>query len=248
MKRYSSRIKTAVFHEQCRDALLRDALIRLNNRDADKMEQATLTLEEMLFFKDTQAETLKLVRRSMRKFRFLQANRVASAVILCVFLTISVCCAAIPELRSLLSNFVPIKKRYTSLYLKSTASPSREPVISSEAFARIPSGWMGSYYPTYIPEGFELSYMSSTSSYVMYQNALQETLIFEELEEPADTNPDTEGAAETEILLNGQKALLCEEAGEAYIVWSVEDRYFILTLRGEPAEAIRIAESVKKIR
>lgn len=53
MKRYSSKMKNAVSHEQCTDALLRDALIRLNHKDADKMEQTPITVEERLFFKDT---------------------------------------------------------------------------------------------------------------------------------------------------------------------------------------------------
>lgn len=251
MKRYSSKMKNAVSHEQCTDALLRDALIRLNHKDADKMEQTPITVEERLFFKDTQAETLRLIRNNTKKFRFSRVNRIAAAVVLCVLLSISVCYAAIPELRSLLSNLVFLKtEHYTSLYLKSTGDVSNhEPVIiSPEELALIPIDWLGSYYPTYIPKGFEVNYMSQMSSYVVYQNDVQELLIFEELEGSAGTNLDTERATKTEILLNGQKAILWEKAGEAYIVWAVEDRYFILTLQGEPAEAIRIAESVKKFR
>ncbi len=250
MKRYSNKRKTAVSHASYTDAVLRNALIRLNNKEADKLDHVPLTPKEMRFFRNTQVETLKLIRKNTMKLRFLQANRVAAAILLCVLLSFSVCCAAFPQLRSLLSKFVLSKgDHYTNVPLESDSTASYEPVIAStEECAFVPADWKGTYYPTYIPEGFEISYISDASGYVTYQNAVQKTLIFEELEGVAGDGLDMEGSDETEILLNGQLAILSEGAGDASIFWTVEDRYFLLTFQGETDEAIRIAESVRKIR
>lgn len=249
MKRNSSKRKTPASRAPYTDAILRDALIRLNNKDADNMEQAPLTHEEMRFFKDTQAKTLKLIRRNTRKLRILQVNRIAAAILLCVLLSASVCCAAFPPLRGLLSKLALSKRNsYTSVPMKSDSTATPEPLpTSTEKLALVPDGWMGAYYPTYIPEGFEIRDMSDASGYVTYQNALRKTLIFEEREGAAGDRLDMEGAGDTEIRLNGQLAILSEGADGASIFWTIEDRYFTLTLQGETDEAIRIAESVQKI-
>lgn len=250
MKRASRKWKTAASHTSCADAILRDALIRLNNRDADEMEREPVTCEELRFFRNTQAETLRLIRKNTRKLRFLQAHRVTAAFLLCVLLTFSVCCAAFPELRSLLFTLALSKRgRYTTVPLKSNRMATLEPVpVNPEDTALVPAGWMGSYYPAYIPEDFETGYMSDASAYVMYRNALRKTLIFKELEGAADGSPDMEGVDVTEILLNGHSAILSREADGASVFWTIEDRCFTLIFQGETDEAIRIAESVKKIR
>lgn len=109
----------------------------------------------------------------------------------------------------------------------------------------IPSGWTGVFYPTYIPEGFAL--VDSRFQEAEYQNANQDSLSFCEYEYGTRVSLDTEDAAVSTTNVNGAEATLIEKTGWSAVVWSANNRLFVVEMDGSAEETMNIAESVTLI-
>lgn len=109
----------------------------------------------------------------------------------------------------------------------------------------IPSGWTGVFYPAYIPDGFTL--VDGRFQEAEYQNANQDSLSFSEYEYGTRVSLDTEDAAVSTTNVNGAEATLIEKAGWSAVVWSANNRLFVVEMDGSVEETVKIAESVTLI-
>lgn len=237
----------AELYEQYEELLFRIALIEMNEDEADQLEQNHTSDPEMEdFFTRTQARTLKVIERAVRRKSVRRAiktglpriTQIAAAILLVIFIGTTVAIASVREVRvHVLKFLIQMDEEYTELSL--VESPD-------EAFP-VPEDWRGKYYPSYIPEGFVVQSVDQYINDVYYLDASNNLLYFMENAEDASTNIDTEGAKLNPVTINGAPAIVSEKEGRVTVAWSNGDRYFVLTLDGSVDIAMRIVNSLKNI-
>ncbi len=89
--------------------------------------------------------------------------------------------------------------------------------------------------------------MFKLENMVRYENEAGDFIEFDELSEDTETGLDTENASLSDCTVNGQTALVVEKDGETTIVWSEDEKYFIVCSSLSQDETLRVAESVKLI-
>ena len=111
----------------------------------------------------------------------------------------------------------------------------------------VPDVWKGKYYPTYIPEGFEFvpSYFDEYG--VMYFHEDERWISFSENYHGIGTSVDTENATISSTWINGIEAMLIEKGDVATVVWTFNERYFVVKCMGRKEMAVQIAASVIEI-
>ena len=62
------------------------------------------------------------------------------------------------------------------------------------------------------------------------------------------TSIDTEDADVSNVLIRGYKGLMSVKEGRVILVWSADERYFVLNIDGDEKLAIEIAESLRLVR
>ena len=116
--------------------------------------------------------------------------------------------------------------------------------------AAVPEDWQGAYYPTYIPQGYIMQQCSSRVgiSMVQYSTAEGNTLLIEECDTNSYDKINVENAEATYISLHGVTAIVLRQPyDEINVIWSIGDRYFIVS--GCNYETVlKVAESMSIIR
>ena len=111
----------------------------------------------------------------------------------------------------------------------------------------VPEGYMGRYYPTYIPEGFELTDVSVLFYDTTYQNKAGAKIYYSECTEDDEIDINTEGAILSHATVNGADAFVAEQETYVIITWALEDRYFVIIADTSLDEALKMARSVRRI-
>ncbi|WP_240840900.1 DUF4367 domain-containing protein [Acidaminobacter sp. JC074] len=110
--------------------------------------------------------------------------------------------------------------------------------------------YAGSYYPIYMPEGFNLEKSHLGNVIELYHFERGEdfvTLTTSPLEASTTTLVDTEDAEVTYILINDYEAMHIYKKGTVKISFANEDTLFLLVSNLSSEEVIKIAENIKKI-
>ncbi len=110
----------------------------------------------------------------------------------------------------------------------------------------VPESWEDSFYPAYIPEGFV--YKESYFHGVDYVDAKGNMLSYSENTMGAHISFDTENADVKAVQINGTEATLIEKEGWSTVIWSANNRLFVVDLKGEAEIALMVAASVTLIR
>lgn len=224
---------------------LKIALQEIRERELDRLMQE-YEQDEPLEKRLAQSEgpMLRRIDRDIRKMRawrclrntLLKVGKIAASLMLFFYLSLSVALAASPEMRvNLMNFFMNIEERYTSFGFEETGE-----------FVEVPAEWDGYYYPTYIPEGFEIDQVDYYGVYFKRNDGTM--LDFEELGPDTYGNVDTENAKIDYININGHTALIAEKGKWVTILWSVDNRGLLIGYTGGREEAIKIAESVRMIK
>ena len=111
----------------------------------------------------------------------------------------------------------------------------------------VPGNYLGDYFPAYLPEGFEYTYISQLSDYIEMQNLEGQRINFGSFSEYGGGNFDTENAKLSYVTLHDQQVLLIEKKGLYTIIWEMDNRVFYVDTTISPEETVRIAESVRRI-
>ena len=193
---------------------LKIALQEIRERELDRLMQE-YEQDEPLEKRLAQSEgpMLRRIDRDIRKMRARRCLRntlpnvgkIAASLMLFFYLSLSVALAASPEMRvNLMNFFMNIEERYTSFGFEETGE-----------FVEVPAEWDGYYYPTYIPEGFEIDQVDYYGVYFKRNDGTM--LDFEELGPDTYGNVDTENAKIDYININGHTALIAEkESGSPF--------------------------------
>lgn len=111
----------------------------------------------------------------------------------------------------------------------------------------VPEGWLGLYYPTYIPEGYSMNHLSSITPVVSFIDENENMFYFGEHDENETVNVDSEVADVQYESIDGMNALILTEDDRVIIVWNNDERMFIIAGFIPVAEAKRIVAGVKRI-
>ena len=115
-------------------------------------------------------------------------------------------------------------------------------LVPSDEAVDVPAEWKGDFYPAYIPEEFEFDRCRLNN--VIYLDKDGRCLDFSEETYGSITNLDTENANLSSVFINGAGATLIEKEGWTAVVWSANNRLFIVDIDGGKDDALRVAASV----
>jgi len=233
-----------------------DSLFKLIMHDAAEKE-GKLFLEEKEKLKNTSealpsGETFKRFNQQLdahfkkpkayaRRQRMLRAlNRTAVAllaIIVIFFTTVGTVQAVRVRVLNFLMNIQP---EYTSFQLKdSGGGPEGGNLVVN---------WTNSYVPTYIPDGYKVSNISSSESYkrIIFENQQDKShIIYTELSGANSPGVDTEDASEFEtVSINGHKGTLMVKNSMVTIVWEMDNRILMVQTRTGKDTAMKVAEGV----
>lgn len=118
----------------------------------------------------------------------------------------------------------------------------------------VPEGWMGEYFPSYIPEGLIETWCGPEGTDIQYDGEGMRGFSFAELDSGATILHGTEGTTITEVNIQGHTGTLIDgmaSSGDFHvvsIVWNTDTRMLMVTADDmDVEEVLQIARSVKKI-
>ena len=232
--------------------LISKAMREIRDEEADSLLESSPEDQRYLEFLETSREKRmkKMVRRlrwiSLKKQFFTVVPRtmrfaVAALGILCIGLTTAFASSETFRVR-VFSMFAEDRGQYTAIGLRED---------EQKAFD-VPNGWEGMYYPTYIPDGFEVINVENLSEQIFlisFENKNNEYLTFEEMTEDAESNIDTENARVYYTEIHGNTALVSVKADLTIVSWNEQNRILSVVFDGEVEEdALKVAKSVTRIK
>ena len=232
--------------------LISKAMREIRDEEADSLLESSPEDQRYLEFLETSREKRmkKMIRRlrwiSLKKQFFTVAPRtmrfaVAALGILCIGLTTAFASSETFRVR-VFSMFKKDHGQYTTVKLQENEQKSFD----------VPNGWEGMYYPTYIPDGFEVISVENLSEQIFlisFENKNNEYLTFEEMTEDAESNIDTENARVYYTEIHGNTALVSVKADLTIVTWNEQNRMFSVIIDGEAEkDALKVAKSVTRIK
>ena len=246
----------ASLSERYEDTLFRLAMVRLEKKRSASLEEESIKGDNCLSaidiensYKNSLPRVINNMTREARLrslhlfFRgtLPKTVQIAASIMLVLYIAATSALAVSRTARVFLTNFlISIENEYTELSL----SPSKEEIVD------VPSEWKGEYYPSYIPDGYTVKQVSGGDrmNNVVYASASGQDIQFGEYPSGVVGNIDTENARTSFIEINGTTAFLSVKGSEVLLAWAYVDQYFLIDLQGTSDEAIKIANSLVKLR
>ena len=232
--------------------LISKAMREIRDEEADSLLESSPEDQRYLEFLEANRE--KRMEKMMRRLRWISLKKqfftvvprtmrfaVAALGILCIGLTTAFASSETFRVR-VFSMFAEDHGQYTAIGLRED---------EQNAFD-VPNGWEGMYYPTYIPDGFEVINVENLSEQIFlisFENKNNEYLTFEEMTEDAESNIDTENAQVYYTEIHGNTALVSVKADLTIVSWNEQNRILSVVFDGEVEEdALKVAKSVTRIK
>ena len=232
--------------------LISKAMREIRDEEADSLLECSPKDQRYLEFLEANRE--KRMEKMMRRLRWISLKKqfftvvprtmrfaVAALGILCIGLTTAFASSETFRVR-VFSMFAEDHGQYTAIGLRED---------EQKAFD-VPNGWEGMYYPTYIPDGFEVINVENLSEQIFlisFENKNNEYLTFEEMTEDAESNIDTENAQVYYTEIHGNTALVSVKANLTIVSWNEQNRILSVVFDGEMEEdALKVAKSVTRIK
>ena len=232
--------------------LISKAMREIRDEEADSLLECSPEDQRYLEFLEANRE--KRLKKMMRRLRWISLKKqfftvvprtmrfaVAALGILCIGLTTAFASSETFRVR-VFSMFAEDHGQYTAIGLRED---------EQKAFD-VPNGWEGMYYPTYIPDGFEVINVENLSDQIFlisFENKNNEYLTFEEMTEDAESNIDTENAQVYYTEIHGNTALVSVKADLTIVSWNEQNRILSVVFDGEVEEdALKVAKSVTRIK
>ena len=232
--------------------LISKAIRELRDEEVHSLMESTPEDQRYLEFLEKSRE--KRLKKLMRHLRWLGLKKqfftvapqtmrfaVAALGILCIGLTTAFASNETFRVR-VFSMFAEDHGQYTAVSLQEDEQNNFD----------VPSEWEGMYYPTYIPDGFEVINVENLSEQIFlisFENKNNEYLTFEEMTEDTESNIDTENAQIYYTEIHGNTALVSVKADVTIVAWNEQNRMFSVIVDGEVEEdALKVAKSVTRIK
>ena len=215
---------------------------KLNN-EADILAEKykDLPVPESLdeWFENYSKELKKTADRRKRNALVKKYATRAAAVLLGLLLTSAIVTISVEAFRI----------HFLNLFIESDEDHNRIDYIESEISLKLPEGWNGVYYPTYLPNGYNLldAEASEHTKIVMFINPDNELLILTQNSNSMGMNIDSEKSDIEMVPINDNDGYMTNKDGMITISWS--DNRTVLTLEGREKISImlKIAEKIKKV-
>ena len=182
--------------------------------------------------RDIAVHTSRRRPQTAQKRRFPRCARVAAAIALLVMVSVG----------SAMTTVHMAQIGLLKLNIQTYPERTSYGLVPSDEAVDVPAEWKGDFYPAYIPEGFEFDRCRLNN--VIYLDKDGRCLDFSEETYGSITNLDTENANLSSVFINGAEATLIEKDGWAAVVWSANNRLFIVDIDGGKDDALRVAASV----
>ena len=232
--------------------LISKAMREIRDEEADSLLECSPEDQRYLEFLEANRE--KRMKKMMRRLRWISLKKqfftvvprtmrfaVAALGILCIGLTTAFASNETFRVR-VFSMFAEDHGQYTAVRLQED---------KQKAFD-VPAEWEGIYYPTYIPDGFDVVNVENLSGQIFlisFENKNNEYLTFEEMTEDAESNIDTENARVYYTEIHGNTALVSVKADLTIVSWNEQNRTLSVVFDGEVEEdALKVAKSVTRIK
>lgn len=232
--------------------LISKAMREIRDEEADSLLECSPEDQRYLEFLEANRE--KRLKKMMRRLRWISLKKqfftvvprtmrfaVAALGILCIGLTTAFASNETFRVR-VFSMFAEDHGQYTAVRLQED---------KQKAFD-VPAEWEGIYYPTYIPDGFDVVNVENLSEQIFlisFENKNNEYLTFEEMTEDAESNIDTENAQVYYTEIHGNTALVSVKADLTIVSWNEQNRILSVVFDGEVEEdALKVAKSVTRIK
>ena len=168
--------------------------------------------------------------------------QVAACIVLILGITAPIAIANVPALRAkVVQMLISIDSEHGQADLRFITEPE----------FHYPTQWRGSFFPSVIPEGFQLQSVDSLPNFfeAIYTNEAGAELYFAEMTADAEITAGTGDGILTYDEVNGNRAFITQSTTTSYvrIIWSGQDRWFLLDSTALSVdELLTIARSVKK--
>ena len=241
---------------RCEEAMLRLALYDCAAAESEQIvcdfdalpaeeKQALGQLSPSAYKRFHQELNARFRRAKVQRFSrhvLLPLGKAAAALVLVLSLGISTVVASSDTLRAAVFDLVFTRQAtHTGIQL----------VENTQKAFDVPAEWKGRYYPSYIPEGYEVVKVSSSfdaTHHIAFINDDGDLLHFSENTANTNSNIDTEGSQVKTVFVRGYSGLLSQKNGESILAWSADERYFVLILMGDEDLTLQVAESLRLIR
>lgn len=151
----------------------------------------------------------------------------------------------IVSMGSALATTKVIQKGWLNVDIQERKEATNYQVQLAAESQNIPQGWEGVFFPSYIPEGYEI--LNCNQDIVDYEDANGNLLTFSELRHGATLDLNTENAELSSDVVNGVEATVIEKGKWVAVVWISHNRLFCVDIEATREEALRIANSVEVI-
>ena len=222
---------------------IRIAFAEISEAELDDYDRELLSVSESDYSEAAQKRAIKLIEQKLNKRlrrQFVSKTlphmlQIVTISLLLFFIGLTAAVATVHPVRLRILDFIAkIEENYSEISL-----------FNDIDNAIVPSEWEGKYYPTYIPESFELAHVDGLLDIVYYTSAGDRVLQFSEYEENIYTNVDIDKERSFDITINENSGLAMSNGEDTTITWCVDNTYLYLHFSGNLDEAKRIAESVR---
>lgn len=190
---------------------------------------------------DSRLKKANQKHRSLRLSKMI--NKVAVAV-LAITILFSTAMVTVQAFRVQVLNFlISVESKYTSYQLSGSKGNDKNN-------AGLTVSWTNAYVPTYVPEDYEVTSISSSDSLkkIIFSNKKDEALyiVYCEYTSSNSIAVDTENASLVKkIKINGEDGTLSAKDTTVTVAWKIDEHLFAIQGSLSTDEAVKLAESVK---
>lgn len=163
-------------------------------------------------------------RRAKRRAACRRGLHVAAALIMALALIAPVALTASAELRA----------RVLRLLMEHTPTHMEVKLVeASDLPCEVPEAWQGEWYPSFVPQRFSTRVINDATGRIVDFLGESGNLGFMELDENTESDVNTEGGSISVERVNGIETTFVTRPKDILALWSVEGRYFIMTIYDE---------------
>ena len=211
-----------------------------DNQDPDEPVPENVVNETFDLFLTRVKEQERQERKEKRLLRRKRILRAGIRALVCLFLVFAL---AMPVAIASIDSF----RTYVVGLLIQENDDHLEIQVDKTRRSDVPADWIGSYYPEYIPEGYQFAGASQLDPMSMYTNTAGDIMYFSEYSDNTKISIDSEDAVISFIAVANTTAVVSGENEEIRMVWYNYDRLFELIGILSIDEAQRIASSVTNV-
>lgn len=222
---------------------IRIAFAEIGEDELNEFEQNPSSVSESDYSDAAQKKALKLIEHKLnmrlrKQFVLKTLPRtlhIVTITLLLFFIGLTTAVATVRPVRLMILDFIAkIEDNHSTISLANDID-----------YTVVPSEWKGKYYPSYIPESFEFSYIDAFYNIVCYTANDDQVLEYSEFEDEDYSNIDIDQENAFHITINDSSGVAMYNGLYTTITWCVDNTYLYLHFSGNLDEATRIAESVR---